>query len=377
MQPGVALGPAVGDYSLDVSTIRTDIESTQYATLQQSVANIQLTARVQAVEPPPAAAPPVTSLSYTTFPTVETLDVVFVDTPTVSLDTDSGVATYNSTSKCVIDITYPAYLKNGWSGAVGVVAGTGTAIGTGAANTTAWEAAVTEWGSQSRIVRSLDFGTFTDWFIPSQDELIEIYNNLAVLPNLDADVTAGNIVWLCSSSEAPAPDDATKLVAVNMTDGTTEDVLKLDQTDVNDGSSQYGFVPVRAFDSTSGSFSVGDPGPGGGVVFYDHGFDDTWGRYLEVIDAVDGAWWYDLTDYNTFDADERFYPSGVLDGYPYDGSGLWRVTADTGVCTFPLVGIPDALFYVDEVILQMRARLESSGILGPVRQVVVSTLAAP
>jgi hypothetical protein len=377
VQPGIGLGPTVGDYALDVATIQTDLETTRYATLQQSIATAQISSRVASVEPPPPTVLPVTILTHETFPSVETLDTVFSVTPEVHLETVEGIAAYNSTSKVVIDIEYPPYVQNGWSGAVGVVAGTGTAIGDGAANTAAWETAVTEWGAQSRIVTSFDFGTFTDWFIPSEDELLEIYNNLAVLPNLDADITAGNVVWLCSSSEAPNPDDATKLVAVNMTDGTTDTVLKLNQAAVEAGGSQYGFVPVRAFDSTAGSFAVGDPGPGGGVVFYDHGFDDTWGRYLEVVDAVDGAWWYDLTDYNTFDADERFYPSGVLDAYPYDGSGIWQVTANAGVCTFPNVGIPDALIYTDEIILQMQSRLTSSGILGPVEQVVISTLTAP
>jgi hypothetical protein len=39
---------------------------------------------------------------------------------------------------------------------------------------------------------------------------------------------------------------------------------------------------VWSQDSTAGGYNIGDPGPGGGTVFYDAGSQQSWGRYLEA-----------------------------------------------------------------------------------------------
>jgi hypothetical protein len=376
-KPSMRMGPSLGNYALDIPALSDSSAYAAYLALQVREEVLVAEERVTALEPPVITPQPVTSLDYSTFPSVETKDTVFATTPVVRLKSGTNVADQNSGTLTTIDVTYRPFMDNAWSGAVGVAVGTGTIIGTGGANTTAWEAAVTEWGSQSRIVLSFDFNGFNDWFIPSQDELLEIYDNLASFPNLTQAIADELVTLVCSSSEAAAPDDTIKLVAVDMTDGTTTDVLKLDQTTTEAGASQGAIIPVRAIFDIDGPFVVGDVGPGGGIVFYDNGVDDTWGRYLEAVDAVDGAWHYDLTEYNTFDADERFYPAGALDVYPYDGTGNWRVYPSSGICTFSGVGIASTLWFVDEMILDMRARAVSSGLQAPLQKVVVSGLVAP
>jgi hypothetical protein len=66
-----------------------------------------------------------------------------------------------------------AYL---WSPASGV-AGTGTAIGSGSANTTAI-IAVFNSGTAANLCRNYSGGGYTDWFLPSKDELYLIYQNI-------------------------------------------------------------------------------------------------------------------------------------------------------------------------------------------------------
>tara|TARA_R110000868_G_scaffold187920_2_gene430687 strand:- start:430 stop:1071 length:642 start_codon:yes stop_codon:yes gene_type:complete len=210
----------------------------------------------------------------------------------------------------------------------------------------------------------------------------------AFFPNIDAALTASEFDIVCSSSEADAPDDDTDLKTVEFSTGiTTNTVPKLTPTDRDNGDVQGSVIPMRYIDDSVGSFSIGDAGPGGGVVFYDAGSQQTWGRYIEAVDgwyrcfeAIDetsGAWYYDLADYLTFDADERFYPAGALDVYPYDGTGSWQVYPQAGVCSYGGVGIASTLFYVDEAVLTMQARTYSTGLTASAQLVVVSSLAAP
>jgi hypothetical protein len=545
------MGPSLGNYALDIPASQ---DSSAYATFLASKANEQVLIaeqRVTVLEPPTIVPQPVTSLDYSSFPSVEDKDAVFTVTPVVRLKSGDSVADQNGGTLTALDVTYRPFMDNAWTGAVGTVVGTFNAPGAGAYNTPAWEAAVTEWGAHSRIVLSFDFDSLTDWyipsvdelseiytnlasfpnltqaitdtlltvacssseaaspnddtdvktvdmtdgtvanalklnqttvqaggsqgaiipvraqnhdtvvsvgdagealdtvvfyvdlclqngfsdsagtavgtddligdgpanqtawttavteplaqcnivdgltfgskndwFIPSHDELIEIYNNLASFPTLDAAVTAAELDIVCSSSEADAPDDDTELKTVEFSTGVTVNTVnKLTLADVDAGTPQGAVIPVRAIDNSVGAFVVGDAGPGGGIVFYDAGSQQTWGRYLEAVDgwwralealdSVDGAWHYDLTEYLSFDADERFYPAGALNFYPYDASGNWRVYPTAGVCTFSDVGIASTLWFVEEMVLSMQARTVSSSLQGPLRKVVVSGLAAP
>lgn len=42
---------------------------------------------------------------------------------------------------------------------------------------------------------------------------------------------------------------------------------------------------------TVGDYTVGDTGPGGGIVFYDAGSEQSWGRFLEAGPQLDGTEW--------------------------------------------------------------------------------------
>jgi len=64
---------------------------------------------------------------------------------------------------------------------------TGTAIGTGQANTTAILAGCTTGGIAAQLADALTFGGKSDWFLPSRDELALIYANRVIIGGLAAD----------------------------------------------------------------------------------------------------------------------------------------------------------------------------------------------
>jgi hypothetical protein len=73
----------------------------------------------------------------------------------------------------------------------------GTAIGTGAANTDAIIAQAGHMASAAKLCRDYDGGGETDWFLPSKDELNQLYTKKAVVGGF-----AGDGYW--SSSEYDA-----------------------------------------------------------------------------------------------------------------------------------------------------------------------------
>jgi len=68
--------------------------------------------------------------------------------------------------------------KAWWSGSPTTVGATGTAIGTGKANTDAIAAVLGSDGSAAKYCTDLIYGGYDDWFLPSIDELELIYENL-------------------------------------------------------------------------------------------------------------------------------------------------------------------------------------------------------
>jgi len=82
---------------------------------------------------------------------------------------------------------------------------TGTAIGTGMANSKAIIAQDEHTGSAAQVCRDYNGGGLTDWFLPSQDELDAIWDNLVVDgAGLNSGVGGfpGNVYWSSSESSS-------------------------------------------------------------------------------------------------------------------------------------------------------------------------------
>ena len=88
--------------------------------------------------------------------------------------------------------------KSVWSNVDGSVVGTDTAIGTGLANSDAIIAQLGHTTSAAKLCRDYTGGGKTDWFLPSKDELIELWTQRATVGGFVVD-----FYW--SSSEASDP----------------------------------------------------------------------------------------------------------------------------------------------------------------------------
>jgi hypothetical protein len=125
---------------------------------------------------------------------------------------------YYSNGWWYLEAASPTTLEKDW-GKIGTeVTGTGTAIGTGANNTALIVAKLNEVPAASdkaaQFCDALIEGGYDDWFLPSKDELNEMYNNL----HLHGVGDFANLRY-SSSSEADANNHSTQI----FTDGSQND----------------------------------------------------------------------------------------------------------------------------------------------------------
>jgi len=181
-------------------------------------------------------------------------------------------------------------------------------IGYGKLNTAAIINAYGNSGNYAARVASLVVSPKSDWFLPSKDEANALYNYLKLVgksaPNATVSATINrrftqSAMW--TSSEA-ANSFAWFQLFVDGTQYTDANgiIPGLSGNKASTMTRQHGgsgflpmpliATPIRAFPDGSGiptpnpvgEYAIGSTGPGGGIVFYDAGSHQSWGRYLEV-----------------------------------------------------------------------------------------------
>lgn len=182
------------------------------------------------------------------------------------------------------------------------------AIGMGKVNTAAINSAYGQSATHAAGVVSANSAPGFEWYLPSKDEADALYNYLKTggksAPNSTEAANFNRILAksaLWTSSEANDSFawyqlfvDGTQFTDANgIIPGLAGNKAFL-STSKHVGSNFPPFqliaIQIRAFSVGAGTlandpvgeYAIGDIGPGGGLVFYDAGSHQSWGRYLEV-----------------------------------------------------------------------------------------------
>lgn len=181
-------------------------------------------------------------------------------------------------------------------------------LGMGKANTERIVAAHGDGDYAAAAVARLRINGFDDWFLPSKDELDAYYNFRRIYRRTAPYVAAPH--WTSTES---SPSFAFYQLFQDGTQYTDENGLvkgisgnkQFNRSNMHSGSGfpamRMRILPMRAFPVGSGIIprfeprsstdktcavggvcTIGDVGPGGGIVFYDAGEKKSWGRYLEA-----------------------------------------------------------------------------------------------
>ena len=145
-----------------------------------------------------------------------------------------------------------------------------------------------------------------DWFLPSTDELALLYDRFALtgrpamrrVPYWSSSENSANFAWYQLFQDGTRFTDENQVGKVTSNKGLRRMPI---HGKSGFGPHRFGLVAVRAFGPRSGSqpvptapvetgnvctesgpCAIGDTGPGGGIVFYDAGKHQPWGRWLEL-----------------------------------------------------------------------------------------------